>query len=164
MEETYMNTNETICFVVLENIDAPIFFVKLGKLDTVEQKANIMELEKNFIEWYYNTDIAEASFAHEFYHVSMMLHDIFDGVCAIPLNLQKLDLDDVIDRIALYIRDTFSANAAIKYRSLRDQLDDIKKAYESSDALKNAIDEDYFIAEDYFYPLSGHFEYTLKED
>lgn len=149
-----MKNNETICFVVLENTDAPIFFVKLGTADTAEQKASIMEMEKNFIEWYYNTDIDEASFAHEFYHVSMMLHGIFDGVCAIPLNLQKLDLDDVIDRIALYIRDTFGVSTAMKYRDLVSQLNDIKKAYE----LQNTIHEDCC------FPLTGHFDYELKED
>ena len=149
-----MKNNETICFVVLENTDAPIFFMKLGKADTVKKKANIMEMEKNFIEWYYNTDIDEASFAHEFYHVSMMLHGIFEGACAIPLNLQKLDISDVIDRIALYIRDTFSNNAAIKYRSLVSQLDAIQKVYELQDTTH----------EDCCFPLTGHFDYVLKED
>lgn len=149
-----MKNNETICFVVLENTDAPIFFMKLGKADTVKKKANIMEMEKNFIEWYYNTDIDEASFAHEFYHVSMMLHGIFEGACAIPLNLQKLDISDVIDRIALYIRDTFSNNAAIKYRSLVSQLDAIQKVYELQDTTN----------EDSCFPLTGHFDYVLKED
>ncbi len=149
-----MKNNETICFVVLENTDAPIFFIKLGKADTVKKKANIMEMEKNFIEWYYNTDIDEASFAHEFYHVSMMLHGIFEGACAIPLNLQKLDISDVIDRIALYIRDTFSVNTAMKYRNLVSQLNDIKKAYELQDT----------IHEDCCFPLTGHFDYVLKED
>ncbi len=149
-----MKNNETICFVVLENTDAPIFFMKLGKADTVKKKANIMEMEKNFIEWYYNTDIDEASFAHEFYHVSMMLHGIFEGACAIPLNLQKLDISDVIDRIALYIRDTFSVNTAMKYRDLVSQLNDIKKAYELQDTTN----------EDSCFPLTGHFDYVQKED